>query len=222
LQRNEGEAMPVGDYAVGNADVSGLDSTIARQLDQFIAASPGISIYSAYRSPQKQAGLWNAALQKYGGPEAARKWVAPPGRSYHNRGMAADLRYSTPEALTWAQKNAADYGLKFPLANENWHIEPVSTRGNTPQVAVGPPAATGGADGGSLSLPSSGVPGTAVSALFSDSRAPGASLVQPEQRAGGPLFTADHMTTDAFLSDYMNGINPLRTLFFGKLRSLLA
>lgn len=214
--------MPVGDYAVGNADVSGLDSTFARQLDQFIAASPGgISIYSAYRSPQKQAGLWDAAVQKYGGPDAARKWVAPPGRSYHNKGQAVDLRYASPEATAWAHDNAAKYGLKFPLSNENWHIEPVGTRGNIPQVAIGPSAATGGADGGSLSLPSDTVPGTAVSALFSDSRAPGASLVQPDRRAGGPLFTADNMTTDAFLSDYMSGINPLRTLVMGKLRSVL-
>ena len=217
LQSGKGEAMPIGDYATGNADVSGLDATFARQLDQFIAASPGISVYSAYRSPQKQAGLWDAALKKYGSPDVARKWVAPPGRSYHGKGQAADLRFTGEGALSWAHENAAKYGLKFPLANENWHIEPVGTRGGHDEVGSPAPVDTGGANilasAGAGGPPSGPGYGATAGGPMSFSQAP---------EAGGPRFTADNMTTDAFLSDYFNGINPLRTLVMGKLRSVFA
>mgnify|MGYP002140046610 FL=1 len=49
-----------------------------------------LQVYSGYRSPERQAQLWDAALKKYGSPEAARKWVAPPGRSQHGHGNAAE------------------------------------------------------------------------------------------------------------------------------------
>ncbi len=98
-------------------------------LQSFIAASPGISVGSGYRDVARQQQLWNRALQKYGSPQAARKWVAPPGHSYHNKGLAADLQFASPAALQWAHDNAARYGLGFPLGNENWHIELAGARG---------------------------------------------------------------------------------------------
>lgn len=89
-------------------------------LNQLIAGSGGrLNIKSGYRSPERQAQLYEAALKKYGSPERARKWVAPPGKSNHGRGLAADLGGD----LAYAHANAARYGLAFPLANENWHIE---------------------------------------------------------------------------------------------------
>jgi len=98
-------------------------------LQRFIAASPGISVGSGYRDVARQQQLWNRALQKYGSPQAARKWVAPPGHSYHNKGLAADLQFASPAARQWAHDNAARYGLGFPLGNENWHIELAGARG---------------------------------------------------------------------------------------------
>ncbi|MFI0843975.1 tape measure protein [Mesorhizobium sp. IMUNJ 23232] len=105
--------------------VDNLDNDFAERLSAFLAAAPGggITINSGYRSFQRQAELWQAALIKYGSPEAARKWVAPPGRSNHNRGGAADLGFSSSAVATWAHANAADYGLNFRLGNEPWHIE---------------------------------------------------------------------------------------------------
>jgi uncharacterized protein YcbK (DUF882 family) len=59
-----------------------------------------LRITSAYRSPEVQARLWENALAKYGSPEAARKWVAPPGKSRHNAGTAADFAFDvTPARL---------------------------------------------------------------------------------------------------------------------------
>ncbi len=115
------------------------------------AAPPGIreklGIYSGARSEERQAELFDEAVKKYGSVEEARKWVAPPGNSQHNKGNAADLSYNgqslkdaPPEVVNWLHQNAAKFGLKFPLANENWHIEDGSTRGGGPVAAASNPA----------------------------------------------------------------------------------
>ncbi|RPJ83209.1 MAG: hypothetical protein EHM13_08005 [Acidobacteria bacterium] len=43
--------------------------------------------------------------------------------------MAADLQYASPAARKWAHENAAQYGLAFPLGNEDWHVELAGARG---------------------------------------------------------------------------------------------
>jgi LAS superfamily LD-carboxypeptidase LdcB len=108
----------------------GFDKNFQTALEKLIKASGGkLSIKSGYRTPERQAQLWAKKLKEVGGDVAkARKWVAPPGKSNHNRGLAADLGFSGPDAVNWAHANAAKYGLVFPLANENWHIEPVGAR----------------------------------------------------------------------------------------------
>jgi hypothetical protein len=119
----------------------GLDSVQGFQPDfhqslaaMFAAAPPEIQaqmrIGSGYRSNERQAELFEGALKKYGSEAAARKWVAPPGKSNHNHGQAADLKYLSPAATEWAHQNAKKFGLNFPLAHENWHIEPIGARGH--------------------------------------------------------------------------------------------
>lgn len=111
------------------ADAGKVNPQFMSALDRLIKDSGGrISIGNSYRSPERQAQLWNAALKKYGSAAVARKWVAPPGKSNHGRGLAADLKYVDKSAIAWAHQNAKRYGLHFPLSNENWHIEPVSAR----------------------------------------------------------------------------------------------
>lgn len=124
--------------------VDGLDESFADNLAAMMQDAPpdireGLGIYSGYRSTERQAQLWADALKKYGSPEAARKWVAPPGRSNHNHGQAVDLAYNgqslarAPQnVVDWVHQNAGKYGLYFPLSNENWHIEPLGTRGTSP------------------------------------------------------------------------------------------
>lgn len=107
------------------AEVKGLNKQFESALNRLIKDSGGrIKVTSGYRSVERQTQLWNAALKKYGSPEAARKWVAPPGKSNHNHGLAADIAGDKK----WAHANAAKYGLVFPLANEDWHIEPINAR----------------------------------------------------------------------------------------------
>lgn len=142
-------------FAVGGATrpdtFSGMQPQLRTGLQQLFASAPpeiqaNLRVMSGYRSPQRQAQLYADALQKYGSPEAARKWVAPPGNSQHNHGNASDLKFLNDQAREWVHANAANYGLAFPLSNENWHIEVAGARGHPKptQIAAGsPPQAPG-------------------------------------------------------------------------------
>jgi hypothetical protein len=116
-----------------NPGMSGLQPAFKDKLTRMFDAMPpevraGIEIRSGYRSPERQAELWAQALAKYGSVEEARKWVAPPGNSQHNKGNAADLGFSSPEVRKWVHDHASEFGLTFPLSNENWHIEDEDAR----------------------------------------------------------------------------------------------
>lgn len=113
----------------GGVSAGGLAPPFQNQLSQLMAAvaqaGGRLSVSSGFRSEAQQAGLWQQALQKYGSAAAARRWVAPPGTSMHNKGLAADLSGS----LDLAHQLAGRFGLTFPLGNEAWHIEPIGARG---------------------------------------------------------------------------------------------
>lgn len=74
----------------------------------------------------------------------------------HNSGMAADLGFEggsfksmPPDVQQWVHENAGNYGLKFPMGHEPWHIEPVETRGGAPWQGQLPridPMSTGAID----------------------------------------------------------------------------
>jgi hypothetical protein len=116
-------------YLTSDKDDSHLDFNkgFGTSLTPFLSAAGeaghNIQIYSGFRSPEHQGRLYDAALEKYGSEAAARKWVAPPGKSQHNHGGAADLRFGSDEAKTWAHNNAVDFGLNFRMDYEPWHIE---------------------------------------------------------------------------------------------------
>jgi hypothetical protein len=115
----------------------GLTDDFSQRLTQMIldAKAKGIDlgVGSGYRSYEKQEKLWQQALKKYGSPEKARKWVAPPGGSFHNKGLAVDLnangqflgKDANSKATEWAHANAKKYGLHFRMGHEPWHIEPI-------------------------------------------------------------------------------------------------
>jgi hypothetical protein len=124
-------------------DAQNIDPRFEAAMSAVYAAAPEdirgqLGMMSAYRSPERQAQLWQEALAKYGSPEAARKWVAPPGRSNHNHGLAIDMKYGSDAARDWFHANAPQYGLALPLNNEPWHVELAGIRdgskgrGNTP------------------------------------------------------------------------------------------
>jgi len=117
----------------GASHVTGMQADFQKRLASMIASMPkelqgSVTVNSGFRSVERQQQLWLEALKKYGSPEAARKWVALPGRSNHNKGLAADLGYGSDAARRWVHENANQYGLSFPLKNENWHVEDSSAR----------------------------------------------------------------------------------------------
>lgn len=114
-------------------DLEGVDPSFADALSRLISSAPenvrgGLGINSAFRSNDRQQQLFNDAVAKYGSEEAARKWVAPPGRSKHNHGEAMDLAFGNDEARSWVHANAKNYGLNFPMKHEPWHVEPAGAR----------------------------------------------------------------------------------------------
>ncbi|QXN72638.1 tape measure protein [Rhodobacter phage RcZahn] len=123
--------------------ISGLNAGFGNQLAEMVAAAQAqfgpdaVSITSAFRSVERQRELWEQALQQYGSPEEARRWVAPPGQSSHNFGMAADLGYRSPEVEQWFHQNAGQFGLDYRMGNEPWHIEPQGARGMIGQMQTG-------------------------------------------------------------------------------------
>lgn len=102
-----------------------FNSELQRLLKDF---GGKVTINSGYRSPERQAQLFANAVKKYGSEAAARKWVAPPGHSKHNEGLAADLHFADAATRAAVHAKAAQYGLVFPMAYENWHIEPIGAR----------------------------------------------------------------------------------------------
>jgi hypothetical protein len=117
---------------------------IAGLVPSFLAAlraySAGIgrdlTVGSGFRTRAEQAALYRAK------PGLA----APPGRSHHEQGLAADI---SPQlgGTKLGNPAAARYGLRFPMSWEPWHIEPTSLRGGRASVAGG---GGGGIDAGPL------------------------------------------------------------------------
>jgi hypothetical protein len=108
--------------------ITGLSDPFEDALSRMFADAPAsvrsaVTINSGFRSVERQTELFNAAVAKYGSVAAARRWVAPPGRSQHNFGNAADLGFQSGEAREWFHANAGRYGLEFPMGHEPWHIQ---------------------------------------------------------------------------------------------------
>lgn len=95
-----------------------------------------VQVASGYRSYARQGQLFAQAVRKYGSPAAARKWVAPPGKSMHNHGLAFDLHYKSAAARHWVHRNAHRYKLHFRMSHENWHIEPVEAARSLPKLSI--------------------------------------------------------------------------------------
>jgi len=92
----------------------GLQPAFAAALSCLFGRVPGLFIVSGFRTHQEQARLHASR------PDLA----APPGRSKHEVGLAADLGFPSPGARARAHAEAPACGLAFPVAHEPWHIEP--------------------------------------------------------------------------------------------------
>lgn len=106
---------------------AGLHPRLASAVESLLREAGGaLRIVSGYRSPERQRELWRRALTEYGSSDAADDWVAPPGHSMHERGLAVDLGGD----LELAARLVAELGLPLhrPLPHEPWHFELSGTR----------------------------------------------------------------------------------------------
>lgn len=108
-----------------DVDAGGLDPRLEEALDRArqAASADGIElpVSSGYRSPGEQARLLEAELADRGSWEEATRWVFPPDRSMHVRGLAIDID-SGPGA-DWLERNGAAFGFCKTLGWEWWHFE---------------------------------------------------------------------------------------------------
>lgn len=104
------------------ADAGRLDPRLAAAVRELLMSAHGaVTLTSGYRSFRHQAELWSSAVARYGSQEKADDWVARPGHSMHERGLAADLGGD----LDLAARLVERLGLPLyrPLVNESWHFE---------------------------------------------------------------------------------------------------
>jgi hypothetical protein len=110
-----------------DGDVSGLHPSLRRAVERLIAASNGsVQLVSGYRPHARQQQLWNDALARYGSAEAADDWVAPPGHSMHEKGLAVDLGGNLELAVELVDR--LDLPLWRPMDHEPWHFELIGSR----------------------------------------------------------------------------------------------
>lgn len=108
--------------------VRDLDPQLASAVEKIIAAADGaVTLNSGFRTRAEQEAEWAAALVKYGDPEIADDWVARPGDSLHETGLAVDLGGD----IGLAARLVAELGLPLwrPMSWEPWHFELLGSRG---------------------------------------------------------------------------------------------
>lgn len=118
------------------AGLSQLKPVLREPLAKLMADRPGISIGQGYRSPEAQKKMFLERYYRteektdtyYDGSYWMKKpgvaMAAPPGLSYHEIGLAADLLFASPADQAWLQANADKYGLdEFSRHGEPWHVQ---------------------------------------------------------------------------------------------------
>ena len=100
----------------------GLHPLLQTSLERLLAASEGaVTLVSGRRTTRRQAELWAAAVSRYGDPEIADDWVARPGASMHERGLAVDLGGDLSLAARLVEQ--LELPLHRPLPYEPHHFE---------------------------------------------------------------------------------------------------
>lgn len=100
---------------LGGPSTEGLRPWFAARLACLDQLVPGIVLISGFRTREEQALLHR---EKPG-------LAAPPGRSLHELGLAADLSFPSRAAAARAHALAPGCGLGFGVPGEPWHASPL-------------------------------------------------------------------------------------------------
>lgn len=130
-----GSQEPTDDFGMMNSQPVSSGAHIPGTVDQSLMAflrAVGGQKTSGYRSNERQAALFANALKKYGSEKAARKWVAPPGKSKHNiwangGSGAYDTKINLGKYPN-IDEIGKQYGFYRPMSWENWHWQPIPGR----------------------------------------------------------------------------------------------
>jgi hypothetical protein len=103
---------------------TGLDPGLVAAFDAAVVAARRsghrLTLTSGFRTVAEQEALLDDAVARYG-PKEARRWVFPPDRSMHVRGLAVDV--GDGSAAEWLDRHGAPFGLCRTLSWEWWHFE---------------------------------------------------------------------------------------------------
>lgn len=112
-------------------------------------------VVSGYRTQAKQQKLFDDKVAKYQNEghskseaeEMAKQWVAVPGYSEHQVGLAVDINGATYDLCFWLQENSWKYGFifRYPgnkteitgVAEEVWHYRYVGVEAATEMYEKG-------------------------------------------------------------------------------------
>ena len=112
-------------------------------------------VVSGYRTQAKQQKLFSDKVAKYQNEghskseaeELAKQWVAVPGYSEHQVGLAVDINGATYDLYFWLQENSYKYGFifRYPgskteitgVAEEVWHYRYVGVEAATEMYEKG-------------------------------------------------------------------------------------
>lgn len=116
--------------------ISKLKPVLRDPLARLLADRPGIGVGGTVRSPDEQKRMFLSRYFKtdkqtdtyYEGSYWEKKpgvaKAAPPGLSYHEIGLAADLTFESKADIDWLRANASKYGLdEFSRIGEPWHVQ---------------------------------------------------------------------------------------------------
>ncbi|MET0789032.1 MAG: M15 family metallopeptidase [Cellulomonas sp.] len=113
------------DLPRASASPRGLDPELVRRFEAARAAAAGdgveLTLTSGWRSAAEQQEIVDAAVERYGSPEEAHRWVLPPESSAHVQGLAIDV--GPTEGALWLEQHGVELGLCRAYANELWHFE---------------------------------------------------------------------------------------------------
>ena len=134
------------DYAVDLVEVPGGEKVDQRiydplmeMLDAAEAEDLGPIVVSGFRTEEKQQSLYDDKIREYRqqgysqeeAVELAEQWVARPGTSEHQLGLAVDINGAVYDIYLWLEENSWKYGFifRYPdyktdltgVAGEVWH-----------------------------------------------------------------------------------------------------
>ena len=120
-------------------DVPGGEKVDARIYDPLMemldaAEETGPIVVSGYRTADRQQRMYDDMIKKYRkqgyseseAAQLAQQWVAEPGTSEHQLGLAVDINGATYDVYLWLQENSYKYGFIFRYPGNKTHITGVA------------------------------------------------------------------------------------------------